>query len=154
FHEEKTPSFSVNAADGLYHCFGCGRGGDTIRFVTEIENLDFVGAVEWLADRFRIILEYEEGSPREDARRAKDRRLYALLDQTAAFFERYLWESPAGESVRTYLAERRLGDKVAREFRLGLSPGRGLAEKAKERGFGLAELREAGLVNVRSNDYF
>ena len=154
FHEEKTPSFSVNAADGLYHCFGCGRGGDTITFVREIENLDFVGAIEWLADRLRITLEYEESSPQEEARRVRERRLYTLLDQTASFFERHLWESPAGESVRAYLASRGLGEKVAREFRLGLSPGRGLAAKAKERGFGLAELREAGLVNARGNDYF
>jgi DNA primase len=154
FHEEKTPSFSVNAADGLYHCFGCGRGGDTIRFVREIENLDFVGAIEWLADRLRITLEYEESSPREEARRTRERRLGMLLDQTASFFERHLWDSPAGESVRAYLVSRGLGEKVAREFRLGLSPGRGLAAKAKERGFGLSELREAGLVNARGNDYF
>jgi DNA primase len=154
FHDEKTPSFSVNAADGLYHCFGCQRGGDTIRFVREIENLDFVGAVEWLADRLRITLEYEESSPQEEARRDRERRLYALLDQTTSFFERYLWESPAGEGVRAYLASRRLGDQVSHEFRLGLSPGRGLAAKAKERGFTVAELREAGLVNQRGNDYF
>jgi len=154
FHDEKTPSFSVNAAEGLYHCFGCQRGGDTIRFVREIENLDFVGAIEWLADRLRITLEYEESSPQEEARRDRERRLYTLLDQTAAFFERILWDSPAGESVRAYLASRRLGDEVAHEFRLGLSPGRGLAAKARERGFSVAELRDAGLVNARGNDYF
>jgi DNA primase len=154
FHDEKTPSFSVNAAEGLYHCFGCQRGGDTIRFVREIENLDFVGAIEWLADRLRLTLEYEESSPQEEARRDRDRRLHTLLDQTTAFFERILWESPAGESVRSYLSTRRLGDEIAHEFRLGLSPGRGLAAKARERGFSVAELRDAGLVNARGNDYF
>ena len=60
FHEEKTPSFSVNPVDKLYYCFGCGKGGDVISFVRETENLDFVGAVEWLAERFRVPLEYEE----------------------------------------------------------------------------------------------
>src|SRR5215510_4054736 len=72
FHEERTPSFSVNAVDKLYHCFGCGKGGDVVSFVQETENLDFVGAIEWLAERFRVTLEYEEASPRqEEARRRR-----------------------------------------------------------------------------------
>ena len=70
FHEERTPSFSVDPVDKLYYCFGCGKGGDVIRFVQESENLDFVGAIEWLAERFRVPLEYEESSPREDEQRA------------------------------------------------------------------------------------
>ena len=82
FHEEKTPSFSVNPVDKLYYCFGCGKGGDVISFVRETENLDFVGAVEWLAERFRVPIEVEEASPRVEAERRKRERLYALLDQT------------------------------------------------------------------------
>src|SRR5918911_5127527 len=62
FHEERTPSFSVNAVDKLYHCFGCGAGGDLITFVRETENVDFSGAIEWLADRYRVPLEYEDVS--------------------------------------------------------------------------------------------
>ena len=69
FHEERTPSFSVNPVDKLFYCFGCGKGGDVVRFVQETENLDFAGAIEWLADRFHIPLEYEEATPGEDARR-------------------------------------------------------------------------------------
>src|SRR5215211_3446024 len=69
FHEERTPSFSVNAADKLFYCFGCGKGGDLITFVRESENLDFAGAVERLADRYRIELEYEESSPQAEAGR-------------------------------------------------------------------------------------
>jgi DNA primase len=154
FHDERTPSFSVNAPDKLYYCFGCGRGGDVVSFVRETENLDFVGAIEYLAERFRLQLEYEESSPAADEARRRRERLYALLEQTATFFERHLWDSPAGEPVRAYLAQRGLGDAIAKEFRLGLSPGRGLAAKAKERGFADAELRAAGLVNARGNDYF
>src|SRR5213596_150815 len=63
FHQEKTPSFSVSPDRGTYHCFGCGAGGDAISFVRETEGLDFVGAIEWLADRFHVPLEYEEASP-------------------------------------------------------------------------------------------
>jgi DNA primase len=154
FHEERTPSFSVNPAEKLYYCFGCGKGGDLISFVRESENLDFVGAIEWLGERFRVPLEYEEVSPRVDAERRRRERVYALLDQTTSFFERLLWAGEAGEPVRAYLAERGLGEPVAREFRLGLAPGRGLAEKAAEKGFTIDELRGAGLATVRGGDYF
>jgi DNA primase len=154
FHEEKTPSFSVNPVDKLYYCFGCGKGGDVISFVRETENLDFVGAVEWLAERFRVPIEVEEASPHVEAERRRRERLYAVLDQTAGYFERLLWDGDVGARVREYLAERGLGEEVAREFRLGLAPGRGLAEKAKERGFNLDELKSAGLVTTRGTDYF
>ncbi|HEX4746192.1 MAG TPA: DNA primase [Gaiellaceae bacterium] len=154
FHEEKTPSFSVNPVDKLYYCFGCGKGGDVISFVRETENLDFVGAVEWLADRFRVPIEVEEASPRVEAERRRRERLYAVLDQTATYFERFLWDGDAGAPVREYLAGRGLGEEIAKEFRLGLSPGRGLAEKARERGFTLDELKSAGLVTTRGTDYF
>jgi DNA primase len=154
FHEERTPSFSVNAVDKLFYCFGCGKGGDVITFVRETENLDFTGAVEWLAERFRVQLEYEESSPRREAERRRRDRLHALLDQAVAFFERHLWETAAGAEVRAYLESRGLGEPVAREFRLGLSPGHGLAAKAREKGFTADELRAAGLANARGNDYF
>ncbi len=154
FHEERTPSFSVNPADKLYHCFGCGKGGDVITFVRETENLDFAGAVEWLAERFRVALEYEETSPQQEESRKRRDRLHAVLDQAATFYERYLWESAAGVPVRAYLESRGLGEPVCREFRLGLSPGTGLAKKAREKGFTADELRAAGLTNARGNDYF
>jgi DNA primase len=154
FHEEKTPSFSVNPVEKLYYCFGCGKGGDVISFVRETENLDFVGAVEWLADRFRVPIEVEEQSPHVEAERRRRERLYAVLDQTATYFERLLWDGDAGAPVREYLSDRGLGEEVAKEFRLGLSPGRGLAEKARERGFTLDELKSAGLATTRGTDYF
>jgi DNA primase len=154
FHEERTPSFSVNPQDKLFYCFGCGKGGDLISFVRETEGLDFAEAVEWLADRAGIQLEYEESSPRAEAGRRRRDRLQALLESAAVFYGRYLWESDAGAPVRDYLAERGLGEEIAKEFRLGLSPGRGLAEKAKERGFTLDDLKSAGLVTTRGTDYF
>ena len=154
FHEERTPSFSVNPADKLYHCFGCGKGGDVITFVRETENLDFAGAVEWLAERFRVTLEYEETSPQQEESRRRRDRLHAVLDQAASFYERHLWETAAGAPVRAYLESRGLGEAVCREFRLGLSPGAGLAQKAQQKGFTREELRGAGLTNARGNDYF
>jgi DNA primase len=154
FHEERTPSFSVNAVEKVYYCFGCGKGGDVVSFVQETEGLDFVGAIEALAERFRVTLEYEDASPEVEERRRERDRLQRLLEQTTTFFERRLWESSAGEPVRAYLAGRGLGEEVSREFRLGLAPGSGMAKKAAATGFSLADLRAAGLVNQRGNDYF
>jgi DNA primase len=155
FHEERTPSFSVNATDKLYYCFGCGAKGDLITFVRETEQLDFAGAIEWLADRFNVQIEYEETSPQQDARRRRRERLLELLDAAASFYERYLWDSQAGSVARDYLAGRALGEEVCREYRLGLAlGGTTLARKARERGFTGDELLAAGLVNRRGNDYF
>ena len=155
FHEERTPSFSVNPVDKLFYCFGCGKGGDLISFVRETENIDFAGAIEWLGERFRVPLAYEETSPAADAARKRRERLYALLEQATAFYERYLWDTTQGGPVRAYLADRGLGEEICREFRLGLSPvGPALARKAGEKGFTRAELAAAGLANRRGNDYF
>ncbi len=154
FHEERSPSFSVNADLNLYHCFGCGKGGDVVTFVRETEGLDFVGSIEWLAERFRVPLEYEESSPQADESRRRRERLFAVLDQAAAFFERHLWEGADGEPIRAYLVSRGLREHVSKEFRLGLSPGQGLAGKALEKGFTVDELRAAGLTNQRGSDYF
>jgi DNA primase len=155
FHDEKTPSFSVNPVEKLFYCFGCGKGGDLITFVRETEQLDFAEAVEWLAERYRVTLEYEESSPERAAERSRRERLLALLEQATAYYERCLWDSPGGESVRAYLQSRSLGEETCREYRLGLAPGgQSLARKAKEKGFSAAELSGAGLVNRRGNDYF
>jgi DNA primase len=155
FHEEKTPSFSVSPDRGTYHCFGCGVGGDAISFVRETENLDFVGAIEWLAERFHVPLEYEESSPHADEQRRRRERLHALLDQAASFYERLLWDSETGAGAREYLAARGLDEATCREFRLGLSPrGATLVRKAREKGFTTDELQAAGLVTRRGTDYF
>ena len=154
FHEERTPSFSVSPDRGTYHCFGCGVGGDAISFVRETEGLDFVGAIEWLADRFHVQVEYDDASPHADQQRRSRERMRALLEQAAAFYERTLWDSTQGASAREYLASRGLGEEVCREFRLGLSPaGATLTRKAREK-FSADELAAAGLVTRRGTDYF
>ena len=155
FHEERTPSFSVNPQDKLYYCFGCGAGGDAITFVRETEQLDFGQAVEWLADRFRVPLEFEEGTPADDKRRRTRERLAALMERASSFYERYLWDAEAGAPARLHLEARGFGEEVCREFRLGLAPGGAtLARGALKEGFTRKELADAGLVNRRGNDYF
>jgi DNA primase len=155
FHEERTPSFSVNAVDKLYYCFGCGAKGDLITFVRETEGLDFAGSIEWLAERFRVDLEYEESSPAQDAARKRRERLFALLDQAASFYERTLWETEAGSFVRDYLKGRGLHEEVCRQFRLGFAlGGDSLARKAVAKGFVPEELHAAGLLRRSRGDYF
>jgi DNA primase len=155
FHEERTPSFSVNPVEKFYYCFGCGAKGDLITFVRETEQLDFADAIEWLADRFNVQIEYEETSPQQDAARRRRERLLELLDAAASFYERYLWDSQAGSLARDYLAGRGLAEEVCRDYRLGLAlGGTTLARKAAERGFTREELAAAGLLNRRGNDYF
>jgi DNA primase len=155
FHQERTPSFGISPERGTFKCFGCGEGGDAIAFVEKIEQVDFVGAIEWLADRFNVPLEYEEASPQADRERRRRERLYALLERAATFYERYLWEGDEGGEVRAYLESRGLEEAVCREFRLGLAPrAPTLARRALVEGYTRDELAGAGLVNRRGADYF
>jgi DNA primase len=155
FHQERTPSFTVSPARGTFKCFGCGEGGDAITFVEKIENVDFVGAIEQLARRFGVELEYEEASPEQEQKRRREERLRALLERAAEFYGRVLWDSEAGTSPREYLASRGLGEEVCREFRLGYAPqGSTLARRALQEGYTREELLAVGLANRRGNDYF
>jgi DNA primase len=155
FHQERTPSFTVSPARGTFKCFGCGEGGDAITFVERTENVDFVGAIELLARRFGIELEYEEASPEHEERRKRDERLRALLERAAEFYSRVLWESDLGVTAREYLASRGLGKEVCREFRLGYAPGGAqLTARARQEDYTQEELLAVGLANRRGNDYF
>jgi DNA primase len=148
FHEERTPSFSVDAQEKLYHCFGCGVGGDTIKFVQEKEGLGFAEAVELLAERYGVELEREKEDPRAEARRQQRRRLEELLDRTAGFYSAYLWDSSEAEKARRYLAERGLGEEVLRAFAVGYAPSAWdqVLLRGQRAGFKVDELRGVGLV--------
>jgi DNA primase len=148
FHDERTPSFGIDPVEKLYHCFGCGAGGDVFKFAMETESLDFAGALETLAERAGIELEREAEDPREAERRGRRERLLALLERTAAYYVRVLWESAEAAPARAYLAERGLEEDVLREFRVGFSPSawdRVIAASRKA-GYGEAELDAAGLA--------
>ncbi len=148
FHQEKTPSFTVSAEKSLYYCFGCGEGGDVVRFVERMENLSFSEAIEQLGERFGVAVEFEEGSASDPDRKDRQARLLTLLDKAATFYERYLWETESGRGAREYLEKRGLGQKVCRTFRVGLSPDewRGLHRRAAKEGFTDRELDDAGLL--------
>ena len=148
FHEERTPSFSVDASEKLYHCFGCGVGGDTIKFVEEKEGLSFADAVELLADRYGVDLEREKEDPRAEARRQQRRRLEELLDRTAAFYGAYLWDSDEAGKARQYMAERGLGEEILRAFGVGYAPSAWdtVLLRGQRAGFKVDELRGVGLA--------
>jgi DNA primase len=148
FHEERSPSFSVNAGKKLYYCFGCGAKGDVIDFVRQTEATDYVGAIEWLAGRYGIELAYEEASPADEARRRHDDRLRTLLDETAGWYQRRLTTGAAGAAARAYLAGRGLADDVVERYRVGLAPEGwdGLTRAAQGRGYTADELVAAGLA--------
>lgn len=148
FHDERTPSFSVNPAEKLYYCFGCEARGDLFKFVQETENLNFGEAVELLAERYGVEIEREAEDPREAERRRRRERLAELLARAADFYQRYLWEAEAAAKARAYLAERGLGEPVLRQFGVGLSPSDwgSLMARAQQAGYSIEELAAAGLV--------
>jgi DNA primase len=148
FHEERTPSFSVDAQEKLYHCFGCGAGGDTIKFIEEKEGLGFAEAVELLADRYGVEVEREREDPQAEARRQQKRRLGDLLDRTAAFYGSYLWDSEEAAKAREYLAGRGLGEEVLRAFGVGYAPSAWdtVLMRGQRADFRIEELRAVGLV--------
>src|SRR5215216_3241585 len=148
FHDERTPSFSVNAEHKRFHCFGCSASGDAIDFVQEIEALDFVGALEFLAERYNVELKREAEDPEAEKRRLRRERLIKLVDRAAKYYERVLWESPEAEPARAYLKERGLCEEVLREFRIGYSPSAWdkVTAAALRDGFSADEVVTAGLA--------
>lgn len=120
FHAEKTASFSINAEEGLYYCFGCQAKGDAITFVREVEHLDFAEAVERLASRAGIQLRYD------DAREGKDRRrrarLIEALEAAVEWYHQCLLTAPDAAPARAYLRSRGYDGEVVRRFKLGWAP--------------------------------
>lgn len=159
FHDERSPSFGIDPVQKVYHCFGCGEGGDAFRFVMETEGLDFKGALESLADRYNVTLEVEDEDPRDAEKRRRRERLMELLERTAAFYVRLLWEAPEAEKARAYLQDRGLDEQTLRAFRVGWAPDSydRVITGSRKAGYGDAELRAAGLSRERNNrrmDFF
>lgn len=148
FHDERTPSFSVEPMEKVYYCFGCQASGDVFTFVQETEGVDFKGALELLADRAGIELQLEREDPKEAQRRARRERLLELLSRTASYYERYLWDSGEAAHARDYLQERGLGETVLKEFRVGYAPSAWdrVLLASRRGGFSEAELYETGLA--------
>lgn len=134
FHNEKTPSFSVNAERGFFHCFGCGVGGTVFDFVMRLEGLNFPEAVQSLARRYGVTLPetQEPGAPPPGEREA----MYRANEFAATFFSHLLWKTSVGEAARGYLKARAISEETARAFILGLAPAQPgvLANALRRRG--------------------
>ena len=143
FHNEKTPSFSVSPSKQIYHCFGCGKGGNVINFIMEIERLSFPEAVEFLARRAGMAIPEQA----EDPNRARRARLYELNREAARFFYQQL-EAEAGRPAVEYMQRRQITKRTATNFGLGYAPDSwdALCSAMKAMGFTERELLAASLA--------
>jgi len=155
FHDEKTPSFSVSPSKGIYHCFGCGKGGNAITFIMETEKLDYVEALKRLADRYNISITWEGG----DTERLQDEvsLIYELHDKANDFYREQLF-SEEGKQALDYLEKRGFSEQVLKKFSVGYASGKwdGLLKLINKNRYLPKVLRKSGLFIEKKNnaDFF
>ncbi|MGC1400277.1 DNA primase, partial [Candidatus Binatus sp.] len=152
FHNEKTPSFSVNAERGFFHCFGCGVGGSVFNFITRVEGLTFPEAVRSLAKKYGVTLpEHDVSGPAAGEREA----MLKASEVAAEFFAHVLWNTTDGAMARDYLKSRGISVESARAFMIGYAPSRpaSLAKALEKRGLREAGIK-VGLVKKDGNDAY
>ncbi len=154
FHNEKTPSFTVSPAKGIFKCFGCGKGGNSVNFIMEHENLSYPEALKWLAKKYHIDVVEEEET--EEQKQLKDERESLMIVSGFAqkFFTRYLWEENEGRSIGlSYFRERSFRDDILKKFELGFAPdGKApFTEAAQKQGYKIDFLEKTGLSIVRDD---
>ncbi len=145
FHNEKTPSFTVNPLRQTFKCFGCGEAGDVFSFLMKYNGMSFTDAVRTLAGKCGVKIEWTGDSDEY----VKVKRLLALHSDLASFFRKYLLESPEAETAREYLVSRKLDGEAAERFGIGYAPGtfRAIEQFARDYHFSMNELRDAGIVS-------
>ncbi len=157
FHQEKTPSFIVSPQKEIFHCFGCGEGGNVFNFLMKHEKISFMEAVERLAERAGITLPQDRASSEQASRISQERKsLFEINYNAADFFHRCLKSSPSAQKAREYLKKRGLKEETINKFRMGYAPGRGgLLAAAVKKGYSRELLKKAGLVTFseKVNDY-
>ena len=154
FHNEKTPSFNITPSRQIFHCFGCGEGGDVIRFVMLYENLPFPDAATRLAERVGIHLENEAFDPDADRKQQLRRSLEKLHKESAEWFHQLLLRSPDAQHARDYLKQRGITSETAKNWQLGYAPKNGgaLINWAKDAGFSANVLLAGGLAAPQDPD--
>jgi DNA primase len=152
FHDERSPSFSVDPVKKVFFCFGCGEKGDVFDFVQKTQGLDFVQALEFLADRTHVELERAQEDPEAEKREARKQRLLSLLGRASQFYSAYLWKADDAAAPREYLAARGLEREVLEVFKVGYAPTSGdkLIQQAAKAGFSADDLVTAGLARRRN----
>ena len=155
FHHEKTPSFHINTAKQVYHCFGCGAGGDVITFVKQMVNTDYIGALEWLAQRYQIPIPEDTGNASADGaarKRFKDDGM-RLLEDAATWFQGQL-ATPAAANARSYLASRGIDEATIARYRIGYAPDswEAFTDWALRQKYSRALLAATGLAVAKDGD--
>ena len=155
FHHEKTPSFSVNAEQNLYYCFGCKAGGNVVQFVQEMERLTYSEAVEHIARQMNIPVPAMQEDPDYERRRTQRERLLAANRAAAKWYHAQLW-LPENQRLLDYLHNRGLDDGTIRKFGLGAAPDAwdALTTELENQGYNQEELRLAGLTVVKPDSRF
>lgn len=146
FHHEKTPSFMIHPEKQIYHCFGCGKGGDVFSFIQEMEGMEFVDALKFLADRAGVKLETNFQS---EAVKSQKSRLAEINEKAAYFFHRFLLEMPTAGAARDYLIKKRgLSEETVKDWQIGYIPEQWdlLTQYLLKKGFGIEDLVTAGLT--------
>jgi DNA primase len=155
FHNEKTPSFTVSPAKGIYKCFGCGKSGNTISFLMEHEKFSFVEALKWLAARYNIEVEETEASPEQKQLMQTADSLYIINNFAKQFFTDSLFHTEEGRTIAlSYLEERGFRKEIIDKFQIGYNPGARdtLTKALLSNQFNRELLPKSGLVSVRNND--
>ena len=154
FHNEKTPSFSVNPDKGLFYCFGCHAGGNVFNFISRIENISYFDAVKLQAERLGIPLPTGRKSPEEMRREREERTLFKINELARDFFHDRLMKTPEGERGRKYLAGRGITEETIENFKLGFAPvdWDAITSFFTERGFKREDLIKSGIVSRRKDD--
>jgi len=154
FHNEKTPSFNVSQAKGIYKCFGCGKGGSSVNFIMEHEHLAYADALRWLASKYNIPIREKEENP-EDIKERNDRESQLIVSEFAQkFFSNQLWETNPGRLIGlSYLRQRGIRDDIIRKFGIGYCPeGKdAMTTAALKEGFKMEFLEKTGLTIKRED---
>lgn len=154
FHQERSPSFTVNPARQIFKCFGCGAGGSVFRFVMDYEHIDFTAAVKKLAEKAGIRIQMDELSSEDVLRLGMRNRLLALHLEAASFFHRNLLKSPQAQIARDYLQSRGIHAETAKAWQIGYAPDgwNHFSNWARKAGFSAQELIASGLVTQRDSE--
>ncbi|MGV3762299.1 DNA primase [Parapedobacter sp.] len=154
FHNEKTPSFNVSVSKGIYKCFGCGAGGDSVRFVMEHEKYSYPEALKYLAQKYHIDVEETERTPEQVAAQDKRESLFIVTNWAGKFFKETLWDTEDGRTIGlNYFRERGYRDDIIQKFELGYSPEgwTALYDRAKAEGYKDEFMEATGLI-IRKDD--
>jgi DNA primase len=155
FHNEKTPSFHVSVGKGIFKCFGCGQGGDSVRFIMEHEKATYPEALRYLANKYSIEIEEVENSPEEQAVNDRRESLYIVSGWAAKFFHQQMMETDEGKSIGlSYFKERGFRDDIIKKFELGYSPDvwDALTQQGLKEGYNIQFLEDTGLTIRKDND--